>query len=213
MQSNNEQQQPVIGGGRQYKAVALPGTSTSDLAEYAVTMTIAAIIVAVIFTILTNWIMDANYIKTNSYPSFILLGGFLFAFSKSSMMIRGQVDYRYMAVFAAAVFVAGWLLTDTKVSTAKTGAVLLGLAFIADLIYLVVVKYSWKLDVNAMSWWVNVIGDGILAICFLYSLMNLNRTNCIAVAQSSHSCLGCQRRSFTGRALSPTTQRHSVPQL
>jgi len=148
--------------------------------ENMMTATIASIAVAVVFALLVNWITMSVFIQSYTYQSIVLLGGLLFAIAKASLTIRWQSNYYWTIGIIVAIFIGGWLITDSRVKTARHGAMLLGLIFLVDLAYIVYVKYSMKdeknqpIPIDTMSFWLNVIGDAVLAILFFYSLTQTN---------------------------------------
>ena len=155
-------------------------SADNKMAENVMTATIASIAVAIVFALLVNWITMSVFIQSYTYQSILLLGGLLFAIAKASLTIRWQANYYWTIGLIGAILIGGWLITDSRVKTARHGAMLLGFIFLADLVYMVYVKYSMKdekkqpIPVDTMSFWLNVLGDGILAILFFYSLTQTN---------------------------------------
>lgn len=151
---------------------SLPGSK--DSSSPGLTEVLAGIVVAVVLTFLVNWVLNSLYIQSYSYPVFLLLGAALFALGKISLTIRWQLDYRFTIGVLVALFIGGWLITDSAVVNARYGAMLLGLTFLVDAIYIIVAKYSWKLDMHMLSWALNIGGDVLAAILFFYSLTQTN---------------------------------------
>lgn len=152
----------------------------TSYSEGSMNATIASITVAIVFALLINWITDCVYIQTYTYQSIVLLGGLLFAISKASLTIRWQTNYYWTVGVMVAIFIGGWLISDSRLNTARYGAIVLGLVFLVDLGYMVYAKYAMKdnagklYPMDTMSFWMNAIGDALLAILFLYSLTQTN---------------------------------------
>jgi hypothetical protein len=135
---------------------------------------IIGVIVTVAIGLLISWITSSIYIQSYSYPSVFMIGGILFGLSKLALSVREEYDSRVMIGTIILIFTGGWLLSSHKVTNARYGAIFLGLVFLADIIYLVITKYSWKYEMNTMSWVINIIGDLILATMFFYSITQTN---------------------------------------
>lgn len=148
--------------------------STMSTAEMMLNTTILAIIVAVVFIVLINWIMNCAFIQSYGYPILLLIGGLCFALAKASFAIRYQTGYWFTIALMALILIGGWFITDSNLKYEKGGSIFLGLLFIVDIIYLIVCKYTWKMPIDMTSFIVNIIGDLLLIIDFFYAYSQTN---------------------------------------
>lgn len=148
--------------------------STMSAEEMMMNTTMLAIIVAIVFVVLINWIMNCAFIQSYGYPILLLIGGLCFGLAKASLTIRWQADWRYTILFMVLLLIGGWFITDSNLKYEKGGSIFLGLLFIVDIIYLILCKYTWKMQIDMTSFVVNIIGDLLLMIDFFYAYSQTN---------------------------------------
>lgn len=135
---------------------------------------IIAVVAIVIVAIVVNWIVNSAFICSYGFPIMVGLGGIIFALSKFSLALKRKSSYYSTFAILVLLIVGGWFITDTEVGKARIGSIILGLAFIIDLVYMIAAKFKWKHSIDTMTLASNVIGDLLLSIAFFYPLSKTN---------------------------------------
>lgn len=145
-------------------------TKTRDgygLSDYV----IMAIFVLVVMVVLIAFIAMSRFIAHESFPFIFLLFGLILAYARGSQMLKGEVDYRYLIIFALLLLLGAYLISLHNVNYAWWGAVILIVAFLADAGYAAYMKWSKKQEVNNMIFWGGLVSDVVLAILLLLAVI------------------------------------------
>jgi hypothetical protein len=135
---------------------------------------IGAIIAIAVISVVVNIIVGSQYVAIFSYKWALLLSVVAVAFSKLVMCLRRELDFRAVALMFVGLLIGGILISRTDVSAARTGAIILGLVFLIDLVYTIILKVSWRKVMNIPSMVANVAGDLVASGMLFYSTTRTN---------------------------------------
>jgi hypothetical protein len=140
----------------------------------SVSSLISTVIALVIVMIVIHVIISSSYVLAFSSKNFLMVGAALVALSKLSMCLHGCGSPKALLLLGALIIVGTLYIVDSKVSDAKIGAIILGLTFFVDMLYMIISYVSLKKPIGLYSFIANIVGDALLAGLLFYSVSTTN---------------------------------------
>jgi hypothetical protein len=143
-------------------------TKTEISSQYAMNFVIG-VIVAIVVTVVIMMIYNSNYIQTISMPGIFLIFGLIFLASKIFQAFSGHKDNKYNLLFFGVLGVglaaATYLINGDDSDTNEWGVYLLIAMHLIDLIYVILVKWSFKQPINDLALYGSIVADiGIVGV-------------------------------------------------
>lgn len=120
-----------------------PAKSLREETQNSSILVMAFVILIIVFIVM--FISDSAYLQTVMNHYVVL--GLLIAYSLTKAITLPCYKYWYPIALLGGLFIGGWLISSLTISTARMGAILLAVVFIADALY---TGWSYKND-NKMS--------------------------------------------------------------
>lgn len=135
-----------------------------------VSMVLIMAFVIVVLVMIIEYISNAVYIQTVSYPLVFMILLLLFVLSKAVLMPYHKL--LYPAILGLGLLLGGWFLNESVVSSAKNGAIILAVVMVIDAFYVGYVYrslMSTKVDTTfKYATYGSVLSAIVLALAFGY---------------------------------------------
>jgi hypothetical protein len=135
-----------------------------------------SIVIVLLVVAVINMIISSDYILAYSHSNkaYIGIGATLVTISKLGLCLRNEYSWKALFITIAVLFIGSILISNSDVSTARIGAIILGLVFLIDVIYTIIYKISWCKSMNIIYLLLNVVGGLVSMFFLMYSATKTN---------------------------------------
>lgn len=129
------------------------------------------LVVAVLFSLLINLVINATYMESYSWPWLAAIGLAILGVSKVlSLGVKGSVSYWYTLAFAAIATVLIFLIGSHDYDTFWWSSLILLVLLVVDIAVVLLGNYYKKMMIDRNILIANVIGDLILGTTLAVAL-------------------------------------------
>jgi hypothetical protein len=129
------------------------------------------IVLAVLFSLFTHWIVTSTFLQTFSFPILLTLGLALLGFSKIFMLDRNDsVCWWYTVGLVVAIGIVAYLITTTDYDYQWWLTLALIIIPVVDLAYLVYERFYKKKSSSTWMMIINVVADVLILLNCSYAL-------------------------------------------